>query len=633
MFKRPEKALETEKELEEEERTKEKRFRRKRRRKLLIIIACWIIANIVILGIFYMVLAIRMRENLEEGRTEMSGRIGVNEEIPAGTDYDKALAAICDNGIYVGQEENNVRSYKGIPFAEPPVGALRWKPPVDAGPDTRVYEARYYGKSGIQTEAETERASFYAQGEDCLTLNVWCSGDPDEAKAVMVFFPGGAYGWGGTADPLYDGQHFVEAHPDIVLVTANYRIGLMGFVDFSKVEGGEDYKESGNLGLLDQISALRWVQRNIAVFGGDPDNVTIFGESAGGSSVSFLPLIDEADGLFKRVISESGSLAFCYSKAECLTFTEMLLKKSNAKNMDDLLSLSEEELMALNEDLNDYNNFPERDGIVLPEDVYKAYEDGMASGVTILCGTNADEARYFMADLGGYSVYKVAGGLIYRSLIDQLGEEDQAYARAFMELQNDTPLWNMTEFMNDLVFRVPATTQAALQAETGSTCYMYYWTKESTIEHYGACHAVELAYVFNNLDDTIYIGSPADPSLAATVQEMWVNFAKTGDPSTEEYKWDPYDDHYRNTMFLGDEIKMVEDPLKEQRVLIEPLLKYRISGYYMMADAAILYLEDQVKKNLLFLLIANVVVFGFVQIRRLLKKRKSRKSDIEEEWE
>ena len=623
--------METELELEENTKIEEKRSRRKRRRKLFVIIVCWILANILILGIFYLVLAVRMQENLEEGRIEMSDRIGLNEEIPEGAEYDKALAAVCDNGIYVGQEKNNVRSYKGIPFAEPPVGALRWKPPVDAGPNTRVYEARYFGKSGIQTEAETERASFYTQGEDCLTLNVWCSGDPDEKKAVMVFFPGGAYGWGGTADPLYDGQHFVEAHPDIVLVTANYRIGLMGFIDLSEVEGGEDYKESGNLGLLDQISALRWVQRNIGEFGGDPENVTIFGESAGASSVSLLPLIDEADGLFKRVIAESGSIGFTYSKEECKAFTEMLLKKSKAKNMDDLLSLSEEELMALNEDLNDYNNFPERDGFVLPEDLYKAYESGMASGVSILSGTNADEDRYFMADLGGYSVYKVAGGLIYNSLVDQMEKEDQAYARAFMQLQHDTPLWNMTEFMNDLVFRVPATTQAALHSAAGGTDYMYYWTKESTIEHYGACHAVELAYVFNNLDDTIYIGSPADPELAAAVQEMWVNFAKTGDPSTEKYQWDPYDDHYRNTMFLGDEIKMVEDPLKEQRVLIEPLLKYRINGYYMMADIAILYLKDQVKKVLLALLIANAVVFGFVQIRRLLKKRRSRITDIEEE--
>ena len=134
----------------------------------------------------------------------------------------------------------------------------------------------------------------------------------------MVFFHGGSYGWGGTSDPIYDGHNLVEKYPDLVLVTAEYRTGIMGFMDFSGVPGGEDYSTSGNLGLLDQVCALEWVQKNIRAFGGDPENVTIFGESAGAGSVSLLPLIEGTDGLFRRIIMESGSPALTYSREECV---------------------------------------------------------------------------------------------------------------------------------------------------------------------------------------------------------------------------------------------------------------------------------------------------------------------------
>ena len=158
----------------------------------------------------------------------------------------------------------------------------------------------------------------------------------------------------------------MEKYPDLVLVTAEYRTGIMGFMDFSGVPGGEDYSTSGNLGLLDQVCALEWVQKNIRAFGGDPENVTIFGESAGAGSVSLLPLIEGTDGLFRRIIMESGSPSLTFSREECHSLTEKLLESSGCSDMAGLTALSEETLMELNEDLNDYNNFPERDGVVLP---------------------------------------------------------------------------------------------------------------------------------------------------------------------------------------------------------------------------------------------------------------------------
>ena len=552
-------------------------------------------------------------------RIRMQAIQGENREITG--DYDPALAVTCDNGTFVGQAQNGVLACKGIPYAVPPVNELRWQPPVDAEPGNEVYEALYFGKSCIQTEAYSERASLNSQGEDCLTLNVWSSMSEATGKAVMVFFHGGSFGWGGTADPIYDGQRFVEAHGDVVLVTANYRVGMLGFIDLTEVPGGEAYPKSGNLGLLDQISALRWVQRNIAKFGGDPDNVTIFGESAGASSVSFLPLIDESKGLFRRLIAQSGSLAFSYSKEECKTLTRMLLEEAHASTMEDLLNLSEQEIVKINQELNDWINFPERDGVVLPEDLYAAYASGAGSDIDMLTGTNADENRYFIGEMGGYEVYTLAGPLVYASIVDRIEDEDKRFANAFLALQQENDIWNMTEFLNDLIFRGPAIAQAESHAKNGGKHYMYYWTKASAIEHYGACHAVELAYVFNNLDDTVFTGEPADPALAAAVQEMWVNFAKTGDPSSAEIAWEPYDGVSRRTMILGDDIHMTSDPLPEQRVLMKPLLKYRFNGQYKAADYALIYLRNQTIKVNLIILGAALMVFVVTRIR---KRRKGR---------
>ena len=263
-----------------------------------------------------------MEHQIEKQR-EVFSRYGENHAVTG--DYDKTLAVKCRNGTFVGKRQDSVLCFKGVPFAKPPVAELRWKAPQPIEDGEGVFEAYYNGKTPIQTEWETEMASYYPQGEDCLYLNMWVNeNDKTARKPVMVF---GSYGWGGTADPLYDGLNFVKKQSDIVLVSVGYRVGLMGFVDFSSVEGGEAFPDAPNLGLLDQIEALRWVQKNISGFGGDPDNVTIFGESAGGGSVSLLPMIPSAKGLFRRVIAESGSVALTFSKEECAVLPNVCSKK------------------------------------------------------------------------------------------------------------------------------------------------------------------------------------------------------------------------------------------------------------------------------------------------------------------
>ena len=498
-------------------------------------------------------------------------------------EYDRDHAVKCVNGTFAGKSNEKVTAFRGIPFALPPTGERRWKEPLPAEPCDGVFEAFYNGAAAIQTKLKSERASYFRQSEDCLYLNVWTAdGFKGQKRAVMVFIHGGNYGWGGTADPLYDGHNFVKAHPNIVLVTIAYRVGVTGFMDFSEVPGGEEYKNSGNLGLLDQICALRYIKENVSGFGGDPDNITIFGESAGGGSVSLLPLIRESKGLFRRIIAESGSVALTYSKKECLPLTRTLLKVTGAKCMKDLLALSEVELMEANKKLNGKNNFPERDGVVLPTDPYAAYENGEAYPVDMLSGTNADELRYWIQDVGGLVPYRHLSHVLFNTTMNQLDEKDKRRAKYFLHLQKQNgeteKPWQITEFFNEIIFRLPSMRQAEAHANNKNRVFLYYWDYPSALPDMGACHAVELAYVFNNLHDTIYTGDNINETLAKQVQDMWVSFAETGEPSIEGIKWEAYSKDDRNTLILGQNPRVERDWREKERKCLTPLLRYYFNG-------------------------------------------------------
>ena len=214
----------------------------------------------------------------------------LNSEITG--DYDKAHAVKCVNGTFVGTEEHGVASWLGIPYAKAPVGARRFKAPEYVDKCDRVFEAKYYGK-GSYCSTGYEDCVQMQESEDCLYLNIWVNeDDKTQKKPVMVWIHGGAYVFGSGSQASYSGANLVQAHSDIIMVNINYRLNMYGFMDFSSVPGGEKFGTAPCNGLLDQAMALRWVHENIAAFGGDPDNVTIFGQSAGGGSVSLLPLVE-----------------------------------------------------------------------------------------------------------------------------------------------------------------------------------------------------------------------------------------------------------------------------------------------------------------------------------------------------
>ena len=548
------------------------------------------------------------------GNTKARIRAAWGENRPVTGPYDPALAAKCANGIFIGTRKDKLLVFRGIPFACPPAGELRWKKPKPAPDGDGVYEAKYNGRTPIQTEWPTERASYYPQGEDCLYLNVWTAPEPKAAgKTVMVFIHGGSYGWGGTADPLYDGENLVRAHPEVVLVTIAYRVGLTGFTDFSSVPGGEAYPDAPNLGIWDQIEALRWVRRNITAFGGDPESVTVFGESAGGGSVSLLPFIPEAKGLFRRVIAESGSVALTYSKEECQDFTRRLMKAAGAENMQDLLSLSETELMQVNEKVNFYNNFPQRDGVLIPDDPYEPYREGKTVDTDILIGTNADEANYWVNEVGGIIPFRMGIPIQYENNLHLLSPEDRKRVRKYMKMKTGYSLWKIAGFFTEVMFRLPAVRQAEEHSRNGGRVFMYYWKKRSHLPHLRACHAVELVYVFGNVTDTIYTGKPADPALSRQVQDQWVRFAENGDPGTETLPWPAYDTENRWTMILKEDSEAAMDPLPEQRKVLDPILEYRLNASYANMSFNVPFFWKAAGKILGILLIIAAVLYLIIR--------------------
>jgi para-nitrobenzyl esterase len=459
------------------------------------------------------------------------------------------------NGPVSGRaNDDGVWSFLGIPYASAPAGPLRFRPPVPPRPWTDALDARAYGPTAPQARAEGPVARLLPEvlipGDDYLNLNVWTA-DPDGARPVMVFIHGGSFSGGSGAISTYNGSRF--ARHGVVLVTINYRLGADGFGWFG--DG------TPNLGLLDQVAALAWVRDNIAAFGGDPANVTIFGESAGAMSVCTLIAMPAATGLFRRAIAQSGA-ARCViglDTAERIgaRLAEILGVAATraaiaAVPMPRLLAAQSQlaQEVAAEPDPWRWGDVapnimpfePVIDGHVLPCAPIEALRQ--ASGVDILIGTNADEANLFFVPTGA---------------VDQAGPEALsrfvrarryppsviAAYRAARPMASDGEL--MSAIMTDGFYRIPALEVA--RAHRRTYVYEFAWPSPAFGGALGACHALELPFVFDNLDDPGYapvLGARPPRELAESMHRAWAAFAAAGDPG-----WPPFDDRSRLVRRFG----------------------------------------------------------------------------------
>lgn len=528
-------------------------------------------------------------EALAPIRAEMLAMYGENKEIRG--KYDKAFAAKTVSGIYVGKADtDNVVSWKGIPYAKQPVGDLRWKAPQKPDASDRVYEAYYFGKTALQIEGGDESSSLYPQGEDCLNLNVWNNfSDKSDNKPIMVWIHGGAYIQGGTSEPYYDGTNFVKNHPDVIFASMDYRTDFLGFINLSNVPGAEEYTDTANLGLLDEIQALSWLKENAEAFGGDPERITIFGESAGGGSVSALMLAPQAKGLFKRGIMQSGTAAAYLRTAEkSMERTAQIMEISGAKNLDDLMSLTASDIQKIEtilvlESGVDYP-YPQRDGIVIPMDIKEALSSDARDGFDVLVGTTKDEYAYWTMLYGKEYNMLVMQGLIEQAL-SEMDDGQKAIYDTFMSAQDGDEYNKLLQFINYRSFHCPARLEAETHAANGQNTYVYYFTEETNDPDILSCHGYDLGFVLGNIDEASAKDVPAAYRLSEIMQQMWVNFAKTGDPSLNDgdvdgvgaIRWDKYEpDDYPVMVFDAQNTRQESDPVKEGSDLLMDLFWLKI---------------------------------------------------------
>ena len=537
----------------------------------------WMLAAILICGSTTMLTSCSDKEDNAVTPDSEIDKDVMNKKITDGN-YDKSLAVKCINGTFVGKKAENIISYKGIPFVgQQPVGNLRWKAPVDVTPSNDVYEAYNYGKTPVQSPGDA--SVNYGTSENCLYLNIWKADETaTQKKPVIVWIYGGGFEVGGTTDPQYDCYNLVKENPDVIFVTLAYRVSFFGFLHLSHLPDGKDYQDAANLGLMDQLMALKWVHENIAGFGGDPDNVTIWGESAGGGSCSLLPLVKGSHKYFKRVIAQSGAPAQTRSTEQAIEITNKVMEELGCKTVADLMKVSAEEFTETWTRLYGFfqvlgiRTFPERDGKFLPLDPWEAYANGAAKDIEFLQGCNRDEMNTFLGVIGVDRWNEWASGRKAEKLAKHTDEEKALVESYCSEITGES-YEPTVRLLSQYMFIAPQIRLSEEQAKGGGKSYTYYFRVESSAPLIKAGHITELSALFNHPEITFFTGRAYDETFCKTLRKMWIQFAKTGNPSLtadmspdgKAKEWPLYDTGEKKVMVL-DEFDI--HPAKESELKI-----------------------------------------------------------------
>jgi para-nitrobenzyl esterase len=483
------------------------------------------------------------------------------------------------SGDVRGAVSGSAVSFKGIPYAAPPFGDLRFAAPVPAPRWDGVRDCTEYGptapKPPYPVPVDLLLPEPVVPGEDVLNLNVWTPDPSATGLPVLVWIHGGAFVNGSGAVPQYDGTAF--ARDGVVAVTINYRLGVDGFLHFD--DGGP-----ANRGLLDQVAALEWVRDNIAAFGGDPDQVTIAGESAGAMSVTSLLSMPRAAGLFRRAVAQSGAGHHALSSGTARRVAGYLAERLGvpltrealaAVPIPDLVAaqqaLSQEAATVPNParwgeiTLNAMVFEPVVDGDVLPSVPIAAVAAGAGSGVDVLIGTNTDEHTLFLVPNGFVDL--VDEGMLRMVLAGYGLPADAALAAYRTDAPAATPGELLVKVSTDWFFRIPAVRLAEARAGGPGRTFMYEfaWPSAQFGGRLGACHALEIGFVFDALgtEGVEALAGPSAPQeLADAMHAAWVAFARTGDPG-----WPAYDAATRPVQVFGGLSGVVPDPRPEQRGL------------------------------------------------------------------
>jgi para-nitrobenzyl esterase len=495
-------------------------------------------------------------------------------------------------GLVSGETvERGVRAFKGIPYAAPPVGEQRWRPPTPVQPWQGVRQSTAFAPACSQLKVGGGRGRRYqGYSEDCLYLNIWTPTEANGHKLpVMLWYHGGGFVIGSASDDVYDGRFL--AQKGVVVVTTNYRVGPVGFFAHPLLSKESERGVSGNYGMLDMIAALEWVRDNIAGFGGDPERVTIFGESAGGRCVAHLMATPAAKGLFHRGIMQSSSLYrplshlrkryYGRSSAEQVGVsvaeklgcneTEALLECLRGKAADDVIAASDVVMGSFTE-----GNFfePIVDGLLLPDDPSQIFEDGKQHPVPLIAGSNADESTVFTPP-GLYTTE----GQVERSIKKWFPHHHREILELFTIEDVDDAWRAVVRIQGDWMFTVPILKTVRTMERTGAPAYQYFFThirSDDRGRQLGAYHGSEIRFAFDNLDLGRTPVTDADRKIADVMSSYWVNFATTGDPNADALPpWPRYSREEQPYLELGGVVKVGHDLRPETMAVLGAIERER----------------------------------------------------------
>lgn len=499
-----------------------------------------------------------------------------------------------DSGTFQGHDSeyaDGVTVFQGIAYAAPPVRDLRWKPPAPAIPFAGVRQADRVGPACWQ--ARNSDASLYARGnlrrsEDCLYLNLYSGAqDSDDSLPVMVWFHGGGNTAGHGGPLIFDGSNL--AARGAVIVSANYRLGAFGFMAHPAFSNESEHNSSGNYGILDQIEVLQWVQNNIAGFGGDPDRVTIFGQSAGGTDVCLIMSSPLAEGMVHGVIGQSpgcikldtplaGGEGSGHARGE--TFArELGISGSNAVTLEQLRDISPQQIVSTRGATG-----PVIDGWVIPDAPYSLLESGRQNRIPVMVGGLSDENHGLQHTADEITEQQLDG-----YLASAFGDDAQQIKNAYSDSIARSPLDARKDVATDNGFLLSARMWGRLVEQRGNNAFVYFFTREPPVfrlyvpespdlfedggqRRFGAYHSGELAYVFDNLD-LVGIGwDDDDRALSETVADYWVNFARSGNPNGAGLpNWPAYDPQQDVVQILDTNVRSAEHPRKDVLDQLEAL--------------------------------------------------------------
>ncbi len=485
-------------------------------------------------------------------------------------------AVATTKGIIEGVTRDGVQIFRGVPYAQPPVGDLRFRAPAPVAAWSDVRSAKSWPDSCVQEiREEFAPLSWYRsslpQSEDCLYLNVFTPQTDGARRPVMVWFHGGAFCTGAGTAPGFEGSAMAK-RGDAVIVTVNHRLNVFGHF-YPGEEAGDSFKDSANASLLDLIAALEWVQENIAAFGGDPDCVTIFGESGGGGKVGRLLSMPAADGLFHRAILQSSGLRSA-TPAQGIAAAEHLLAQFDltpataAKLRDipapDLLAARLATIDAMGFDAFE----PLPDGTALPESPFEIVAPDISARIPLMIGSCNDEALYRLAGIPG--IFDISRDDAIERLVDTCGMTTQTATRIYglyaEKLASDRPIDIYVDILTDQRFRMNTIRAAGMKADQGvAPAYLYRFTWNSPVRNgtLKAIHTIEVPFVFGTMEaarDLVGTGPELKP-LSDMVMDAWIAFARTGNPNHDGLPpWEPYSTTDFGTMLLDTEPRFVSDP-------------------------------------------------------------------------